>query len=86
MRHHINRAIGFFGGLTLLVLIGPASAQQYSREQDVPEVRLGQHVFVDDGSCPTGQIKEITGTNLTASGVARARKCVPRPPTIILPV
>jgi hypothetical protein len=25
-----------------------------------------------------GQIKEITGTNLTAAGVTRARKCVPR--------
>ena len=42
----------------------PASAQLqiFPREQDVPEVRLGQRVQVDDGSCPTGQIKELLGT------------------------
>jgi formylmethanofuran:tetrahydromethanopterin formyltransferase len=58
----------------------PASAQMqiFPREQDVPDVRLGQKVQVDDGSCPTGQIKEIVGTTLTAAGVTRVSKCVPR--------
>jgi hypothetical protein len=58
----------------------PALAQMqiYPREQDVPEVRLGQKVQVDDGSCPTGQIKEIVGTTLTTTGVTRVSKCVPR--------
>jgi hypothetical protein len=70
--------IGWLGGLVLLSLTVPAAAQQYTHEQDVPEVRLGQRVYVDDGSCPTGQIKEISGTNLTPAGVTRARKCVPR--------
>jgi len=74
----MHPAIGVLGALSLLALSVPATAQQYSREQDVPEVRLGQRVQVDDGSCPTGQIKEITGTNLTTAGVTRARKCVPR--------
>ena len=69
---------GLLGGLVLLSLSAPAAAQQYSREQDVPELRLGQRIYVDDGSCPTGQIKEITGTNLTTAGVTRAKKCVPR--------
>ena len=58
----------------------PAAAQMqiFPREQDVPDVRLGQKVQVDDGSCPTGQIKEITGTTLTTTGVTRVSKCVPR--------
>jgi hypothetical protein len=74
----MHQAFGLFGALALLALTAPASAQQYSREGDIPDLRLGQRIQVDDGTCPTGQIKEITGTNLTASGVARVRKCVAR--------
>jgi hypothetical protein len=67
--------------LSALLLIGLAAsalAQQVGREQDIADLRLGQRVMVDDGSCPAGQIKEVTGVKLTTSGVARARKCVPR--------
>jgi len=35
-------------------------------------------VLVDDGSCPTGQIKEIQGAQMTPSGVLRTRKCIAR--------
>jgi len=71
--------LALLGAATLLALAGPAAAAtQVSREQDIVGLRLGQKVLVDDGSCPTGQIKEVTGTNLTASGVTRASKCVPR--------
>jgi hypothetical protein len=62
----------------LLALATPSAAQQVAREQDIVDLRLGQRVMVDDGSCPPGQIKEVTGVKLTATGVARARKCVPR--------
>ena len=67
--------------LSALLLLGfaaPALAQQVAREQDIADLRLGQRIMVDDGSCPAGQIKEVTGVKLTTSGVARARKCVPR--------
>jgi hypothetical protein len=67
--------------ISALLLIGfatPALAQQVAREQDIADLRLGQRVMVDDGSCPPGQIKEVTGVKLTTTGVARARKCVPR--------
>jgi hypothetical protein len=62
----------------LLGAMMPAAAQQVAREQDIIDLRLGQRIMVDDGSCPAGQIKEVTGVKLTTSGVARARKCVPR--------
>jgi len=55
-----------------------ASAQVVSREQDIGDLRLGQRVMVDDGSCPAGQIKEVSGSTMTASGVVRVRKCIPR--------
>ncbi len=55
-----------------------ALAQAFSREQDIPDLRLGQRVLVDDGSCPAGQIKEVQGSQMTTSGVLRTRKCIPR--------
>ncbi|HEV7881657.1 DUF6719 family protein [Bradyrhizobium sp.] len=67
-----------FSALLLLGFAMPAMAQQVAREQDIADLRLGQRVMVDDGSCPAGQIKEVTGVKLTTTGVARARKCVPR--------
>jgi hypothetical protein len=67
-----------FSALLLLGFAGSAAAQQVAREQDIADLRLGQRVMVDDGSCPAGQIKEVTGVKLTTTGIARARKCVPR--------
>lgn len=48
------------------------------REPGPGDLRLGQRVYVDDGSCPAGQIKEVAGASLTASGVVRTRQCVAR--------
>jgi hypothetical protein len=64
------------GGLSLLA--EAARAQQFSSEKDAGELRLGQRVKVDDGTCPAGQVKEISGTKMTAGGVVRTRKCIPR--------
>jgi hypothetical protein len=79
VRRTMRPAIWFLGGAALIALAVPAVADQvFPREQDIPDLRLGQRVMVDDGSCPAGQIKQVTGTNLTATGITRARKCVPR--------
>ena len=60
-------------------LASPATAQQaVSREQDIVNLRLGQRVLVDDGSCPAGQIKEVRGAKLSSKGIERTRTCVPR--------
>jgi hypothetical protein len=67
-----------FSAFLLIGFAAPALAQQVAREQDIADLRLGQRIMVDDGSCPAGQIKEVTGVKLTTTGVARARKCVPR--------
>ena len=65
-------------GLTSLVLACPALAQTVGREQDVGDIRLGQRVLVDDGTCPAGQIKQVRGAKMTENGVTRTATCVPR--------
>jgi len=65
----------------VVVASAPAtSAQQasVSREQDIGNLRLGQRVHVDDGTCPAGQVKEISGAKMAATGIVRTHKCVPR--------
>jgi hypothetical protein len=67
------------GAFALLFASGTAAAvEQFSREQDIGVLRLGQRVQVDDGVCPQGQIKEVSGSQLTAAGVVRVVRCVPR--------
>ena len=74
---------GLIWRLSLSILIlagftGPALAERVAREQDLGNLRLGQRIQVDDGTCPAGQIKEVSGTQMTPAGVVWARKCVPR--------
>ena len=78
-RSHIRRlAIGLSAGLALSALAPSAMAQQVAREQDIVNLRLGQRILVDDGSCPSGQIKEVSGAQMTAAGIVAVRKCIPR--------
>jgi hypothetical protein len=73
----LRTILALAGGLVLWLPTLPAVAEQVAREQDV-NLRLGQRVMVDDGSCPAGQIKEVSGSQMTATGVAATRKCIPR--------
>jgi hypothetical protein len=72
------RSLALPAGVALWLLTSPALAQVVSREQDIVDLRLGQRVLVDDGSCPAGQIKEVMGSQMTATGGLRTSKCVPR--------
>lgn len=38
----------------------------------------GEVVLVDDGRCPAGQVKQVTGGN-KARNIPREVKCVPKP-------
>lgn len=62
----------------LVVLATPAFADLVSRESEIVNLRLGQKVLVDDGSCPAGQIKMVSGANLVSGGVQATRACVDR--------
>ena len=79
MLPHIKHfSLLLLGGCALFALVTPAMADQVSREQDIVDLRLGQRILVDDGSCPAGQIKEVSGARMTGAGIARAIKCIPR--------
>ncbi|MBR0796709.1 hypothetical protein JQ615_15040 [Bradyrhizobium jicamae] len=77
--HLVHRAL--FGALALMVATLPAAAQQaqaVSHERDIVDLRVGQRVLVDDGTCPAGKIKQVTGSQLNQTGVVRTITCVPR--------
>lgn len=62
----------------LCALAPSVMAEQVARERDIVNLRLGQRILVDDGSCPTGQIKEVAGSQMTAAGIVAVRQCIPR--------
>jgi hypothetical protein len=76
--HRKHPLILLLFGFALAALAASAMADQVSREQDIVDLRLGQRIQVDDGSCPAGQIKEVSGVRMTATGILRAQKCIPR--------
>jgi uncharacterized protein DUF6719 len=72
------RTISLLAVAGWLALAPTAQGTVFSREQDILDLRLGQRIRVDDGTCPAGQIKEVSGAKMTEAGVMRAYKCVPR--------
>ena len=64
--------------LISILLASTAHATTVGREQDIVDLKLGQRVQVDDGTCPAGQVKEVRGSKMTDKGVARTASCVPR--------
>ena len=61
-------------------------AATLSAEPPPGGLRAGESVLVDDGSCPSGQIKQVTGggnislsSGEKRSGGTRTRRCVKRP-------
>jgi hypothetical protein len=72
------KALSFLIVAGSLAFAAATQATVFSREQDVTNLRLGQRAKIDDGTSPAGQIKEMSGTKMTETGVLQARKCVPR--------
>jgi len=64
--------------LISVALAATARAGTVGREQDILDLKLGQRVQVDDGTCPAGQVKEVRGAKMTDQGVSRTSTCVPR--------
>lgn len=57
----------------------PGAAVEILKEAPAKgSVRRGEVVYVDDGSCPAGQVKKITGGN-QMTGMSRQVECVKRP-------
>lgn len=67
------------GSLAVPALVRVAIAEQVvARQQDIGNLRLGQRIRVDDGTCPAGQIKEVSGAKMLQGHVVGVAKCVQR--------
>ena len=66
----------------LSAIASPALAEVLKREPPMGQLREGQTVLVDDGSCPAGQVKKVTVYNHVSVGgtkhILRTHKCIPR--------
>ncbi len=72
------RSMPLLVGLVLCAVASSARADQVAREQDIVNLRLGQRIRVDDGTCPAGQVKEVSGTKMISTGIVRSSKCIQR--------
>ena len=76
-----------FPTAAILLLLATATAgadeeQVLSKEPPTGALHAGQKALVDDGTCPKGQVKEVTiGHNAGKREPARQRRCVPDPRT-----
>ncbi|MCO5129151.1 MAG: hypothetical protein M9932_01125 [Xanthobacteraceae bacterium] len=70
--------LGLACGAAALLPARGVGAEQVASERDIVNLRLGQRILVDDGTCPTGQIKQVTGAQLSSAGVVRRVECVSR--------
>jgi hypothetical protein len=53
---------------------GPTMLKEVPKEGDIP---YGKVVLVDDGTCPKGEVKEVTGGS-RAKAIPRKTRCVKR--------
>jgi len=67
-----------FALLISAALASTSYATTVGRDQDIVDLKLGQRVMVDDGTCPAGQVKEVRGSKMTDKGVVRTASCVAR--------
>jgi hypothetical protein len=68
--------------LVLVALVFAIAVSALKEEPPMGQLREGQTVLVDDGSCPAGQIKQVIGGNHVKAGgtkhILRTYKCIPK--------
>ena len=80
MRISKSSIVACFLGLST-VTTAADELQIVGKEPPTGALHSGETVLVDDGTCPKGQIKEITSEHnpKQGGGAARHRRCVPDP-------
>lgn len=61
---------------------GQASGEYLKQDPPLGTLPYGQIVYVDDGTCPAGEVKELTAGNRQKS-IPRSVRCVKRPDRVI---
>ena len=72
--HVVATMVGF---VALLPSVCQANVEYLKEEPPKGAIPYGKIVYVDDGTCPNGEVKEITGGSLQRS-VPRKVRCVKR--------
>lgn len=63
--------------IAIVALMGLAGCQSILKSEPAKgTLPQGQKVLVDDGSCPAGQVKQVTGAT---PGTPRLKECIPMP-------
>jgi hypothetical protein len=75
----------YYYGVPVSAVVTPAAVEILTEEPPMGKLAPGQRVLVDDGSCPSGQIKEVIGGDFfnpdgskKATGIERKKRCIPR--------
>jgi hypothetical protein len=68
------KTIGFISGLLLMSVASSAFATTVKQEPPMGAMRQDQVLLVDDGSCPTGQIKRVVG-GITLRWAVQNKSC-----------
>lgn len=78
----ISVRLAFAAATAVMIGVSPLSAEILKKEPVMGALKEGQIVYVDDGSCPKGQIKKVIGGNHVKVGgtkhIERTRTCVAR--------
>jgi hypothetical protein len=80
----IGKAVVVTGTLMVgcCAVITTGMAETLKHEPQMGALREGERVLVDDGKCPSGQIKEVIGGNHVKVGgtkrIERTRRCIPK--------
>ena len=73
------KAIGLLSLATPVSLVATGAFAELPRQMPRDGVLSpGEVVLVDDGRCPAGEVKQVTGGN-KAKNIPREVKCVPKP-------
>ena len=69
--------IGRFALCISCILVSACMQQEVLTHAPPPgSLATGRIILVDDGSCPPGEVRELTGST---PGLDRQSRCVPRP-------
>ena len=60
-----------------LALVACTQPETLTEEPELGTLKVGEVVLVDDGSCPAGQIKEITAADRSVA-IQRKVRCISR--------
>ena len=84
---HLFRTFVLAAAATFSLASAAYSVEILKREPNRAQLKPGVPVFVDDGSCPKGQVAEIVAATAASGGKGQVaagnatptRRCVPRP-------